>query len=251
MTAGPTHSSATTDHQPPVAERARTVAARPVASLYCAGLGISQLWGATTTRGGEVLLVVPTSGEVTTALGHSPVGDVPARLTVTGRAPFPLRHPVRGLVQLSGWVAPVPEEDVARLVLDFADSHPCDSLFDVGLSATLLRMDLAEVLLEEAGVSSDVEPEDFRGARADGVSASEIELVAAERGPLDRLTRRVQCWAGRQDDVRLLGLDRFGVRFRVESRNGCYDLRVPFASPLPSPADFGAALGHLLACGPA
>lgn len=251
MTAGPTHSSATTDHQPPVAERARTVAARPAASLHCAGLGISQLWGATTTRGGDVLLVVPTSGEVTTALAHSPLGDVPARLTVTDRAPFPLRHPVRGLVQLSGWVTPLPEEDVARLVLEFAESYPCDSLFDVGLSATLLRLDLAEVVLEEAGVSSDVEPEDFLDARPDGVSAVETELLAAERAPLDRLTRRVQCWAGRQDDVRVLGLDRFGIRYRVEGRNGCYDLRVPFAAPLSAPAEFGTAVDHLLSCGPA
>lgn len=246
MAAGSTHSSATTDHQPPVAERARTVAARPAASLYCAGLGISQLWGATTTRGGDVLLVVPTSGEVTAALAQSPVGDVPARLTVTDRAPFPLAHPVRGLVQLSGWITPVPEDDVARLVLDFAGSYPCDSLLDVGLTATLLRLEPAEVLLEEAGVSSDVEPEDFRSAHPDGVSAAETELMAAERGPLDRLTRRVQLWAGRHDDVQLLGLDRYGVRFRVQSRRGCYDLRVPFASPLSAPADFGPAVGHLL-----
>ncbi|HET6393854.1 MAG TPA: DUF2470 domain-containing protein [Blastococcus sp.] len=251
MTAGPTHSSATTDHHPPVAERARTVAALPAASLHCAGLGISQLWGATTTRGGDVLLVVPASGEVTTALARSPVGDVPARLTVTDRAPFPLRHPVRALLQLSGWVTPVPDDDVARLVLDFADSHPCDSLFDVGLSATLVRLDLAEVLLEEAGISSDVEPEDFADARPDGVSAVERELMAAERGPLDRLTRRVQQWAGRHDEVHLLGLDRFGIRYRVEGRSGCYDLRVPFAAPLPGPAAFAGALGHLVACGPA
>ena len=251
MTAGPTHSSATTDSQPPVAERARTVAARPAASLYCAGLGISQLWGATTTRGGDVLLVVPTSGEVTTALARSPVGDVPARLTVTDRAPFPLRHPVRGLVQLSGWVAPVPEDDVARLVLEFADARPCDSLFDVGLSATLVRLDLAEVVFEEAGISADVDPGDFVDARPDEVSAVERELLAAEQGPLHRLTRRVQQWAGRHDQVHLLGLDRFGIRFRVEGGSGCYDLRVPFASPLSATARFGAAVEHLLTCGPA
>ena len=51
-----------------------------------------------------MLLVVPTDGAVTAALRSSPLGDVPARLTVTDRTPFPFRHPVRGLVQLSGWV---------------------------------------------------------------------------------------------------------------------------------------------------
>lgn len=250
MTADSPSSSATTRHQPPVAERARTVAARPAASLHCAGLGISQLWGATTTRGGDVLLVVPTSGEVVAALADSPLGDVPARLTVTDRAPLPLHHPVRGLVQLSGWIAPVPEDDVPRLVLDFADAHPCDSLFDVGLSATLVRLDLADVVLEEAGISNEVEPEDFLGARPDVVSAAEAELVATERRALSRLCGRVQQWAGRHDDVRLLGLDRFGVRFRVQGRSGCYDLRVPFASPLDGPAGFAGAMEQLLICGP-
>ena len=75
--------------QPPAAERARTVAARPAASLHGLGLGICQLWGATTTDAGDVLLVVPTDGVVTTALRDSPLGDVPARLTVTDRTPFP------------------------------------------------------------------------------------------------------------------------------------------------------------------
>jgi hypothetical protein len=251
MTAGSPSSSTTTAPQPPAAERARTVAARPAASLFCSGLGISQLWGATTTSSGDVLLVVPADGAVTSALEESPLGDIPARLTVTDRCALPLRHPVRGLVELSGWLAPVPEDDVARLLLDFVDAYPCDSLFDVGLSATLVRLDLAEVLLEEAGVSTDVDPEDFASARPDPVSAAETELMAAQRRPLDRLTARVQRWAGRSDDVRLLGLDRFGVRFRVQSSRGCYDLRVPFVAPLAGPEGFSGALEELFTCGPA
>jgi hypothetical protein len=83
-----------------------------------------------------------------------------------------------------------------------------------------------------------------------GISAAETELIAAGRGPLDRLTRRVQQWAGRHHEVHLLGLDRFGLRYRVEGRGGCYGLRVPFASPLPGPAAFAGAVGHLVACGP-
>jgi hypothetical protein len=63
---------------------------------------------------------------------------------------------------------------------------------------------------------------------------------------LSRLSVRVQRWAGRHDDVRLLGLD----RFRVQSRSGCYDLRVPFASPLGGPAGFSAAVADLFVCDP-
>jgi hypothetical protein len=251
MTAGSPHSPAATERQPPAAERARTVAARPASSLYGIGLGICELWGATTTIDGDVLLVVPTDGAVTTALRASPLGDVPARLTVIDRSPFPLRHPVRGLLQLSGWVTPVAEDDVGRLVLDFADVCPDESLFDVGLSATLMRLDLAAVLLEETGTCIDVDPDEFRAARPDAVSQCENELMAEQCEPLSRLCSRVQRWAGRHDDVRLLGVDRFGVRYRVQSRHGCYDLRVPFAQPLDGPAGFAAAVAHLLTCGPA
>jgi hypothetical protein len=251
MTAGSIHSSRDVEQHPPAAERARTIATRPLASLHCAGLGVSQLWGATTTLAGEVLLVVPTSGAVTTALADSPLGDVPARLTVTDRTPFPLTHPVRGLLQLSGWLTPVDADDVQRLVLEFAESYAAEALFDVGLTATLVRLELAEVLLEEAGMATDVDVDDFVAARPDAISRAEKELMAEQCEPLSRLSARVQRWAGRQDDVRLLGLDRYAVRFRVQSRRGCYDLRVPFAVPLDGPAGFGAAVAHLLACGPA
>jgi hypothetical protein len=251
MTAGPTHSSPAVHLQPPAAERARTIAARPAAYLYGLGLGICQLWGATTTDAGDVLLVVPTDGVVTTTLRNSPLGDVPARLTITDRTPFPLPHPVRGLVQLTGWIGPVAEYEVTRLVLEFAEAHACDRLFDVGLSATLLRLDLGGVQLEEAGGATDVEPDDFLAARPDGVSRAESALVAEHCEALVRLASRVQRRVGRQDHVRLLGLDRFGVRFRVQSRHGCYDLRVPFAEPLDGPAGFAAAVGRLLTCRPA
>ncbi|WP_236826594.1 MULTISPECIES: DUF2470 domain-containing protein [unclassified Blastococcus] len=251
MTAGPTPSSAAVDRQPPAAERARTVAVRSSAALHVAGTGSCAVLAATTTADGDVLLVVPTDGGVVAALRSSPLGDVPARLTVADRAPFPLRHPVRGLVQLGGWLAPVQERDVPRLVLDFAGSSPADVLFEVGLGASLVRLDLAEVELEESGTRADVDPDDFRAARPDPVSGAESELVARHRAPLGRLRGRVQRWAGRHDDVRLLGLDRFGVRFRVQGRSGCYDLRVPFAEALDDVDGFAAAVDHLLTCGPA
>jgi hypothetical protein len=168
---------------------------------------------------------------------------------VTDRTPVPIPHPVRRLVQLSGWVAPVAEYDVTRLVLEFADTQPCDSLFDVGLSATLLRLDLAEVQLEEAGGTTDVDPDDFLTARPDAVSLVENDLMTEHCEALIRLATRVQRRVGRSDRVRLLGLDRFGVRYRVQSRSGCYGLRVPFAAPLDDRTGFSAAVDRLLTCG--
>jgi hypothetical protein len=169
-------------------------------------------------------------------------------VSVVDRAPLPPARPVRARLELTGWLTPVADED--EQVLAFADSCPADVPFDVGLGATLLRLDLAEVLLGEAGVSTAVEPEDHAAARPD---------PGQRRGgtPAGRARRR----AGRppQPDPavgrpprrrRPARLDRFGVRFRVTGRPGGYDLRVPFAEPLAGPEGFGDAVPTLLTCSP-
>ena len=251
MTAGSTHSSAAVHRQPPAAERARHGgrAARGLALRRRARA--SPALGATTTDAGDVLLVVPTDGAMTTALRNSPLGDVPARLTVTDRAPCPLPHPVRGLLQLSGWVEPVPEYDVTRLVLDFADAQPCDSLFDVGLSATLVRLDLGEVLLEEAGSTRRSSRRTSSPPRPDAVSRSESELMAEQcAGRWTGSRGGVQQRIDRHDDVRLLGLDRFGVRYRVQSRTAATTCGAVHRAAA-RPGRVRGAIDRLLACGPA
>jgi hypothetical protein len=235
--------------RPPAAERARTVAARSAATLHAIGLGACPLLAATTTAAGDVLLVVPSTGTLATALRDSPLGDLPGRVSVVDRAPLPPARPVRARLELTGWLTPVADE--AGQALAFADSCPADVLFDVGLRARLLRLDLAEVLLEEAGVATAVQPEDYAAARPDPVSTAEERLLVAHAGPLAVLRSRVRRWAGHGDDVALLGLDRFGVRFRVTGRRAGYDLRVPFTAPLAGPDGFGGAVRTLLTCAPA
>ncbi|MGY1795840.1 DUF2470 domain-containing protein [Geodermatophilus sp. SYSU D00525] len=254
MTAGPSPragAGTTGIPRPSPAERARTVAARASAALHAVGVGAVEVTVSGTTAAGQVLVVVPADGRLATALRTSPLGDLPARLTVTDRTPFPVQHPVRGQVELSGWLTPVHPAGVQAALLDLAEVRPTDALLDVGLGAALLRLDLAEVLLTDAGTTCEVEPEDFADARPDPVCADESGLAAAHAGALGSLLGRVQAWAGPRDDVRLLGLDRHGVRFRVEARRSCYDLRVPFRVPLSAGEGLAAALDTLLACGPA
>jgi hypothetical protein len=258
MTAGPSESSAGTPApvtappaaggQPSPAERARTVAARPCAALHVLGSGTSPALAATTTADGRTFVVVPTSGPLPEALRGSPVGDLPARLTVTDRAPTAVGQPIRALVEIAGWLTPVPAEDLPDAVLAFAETCPRDVLFDVGLTATLLRLDVADVVLHESHAVDHVEPEDFVAAAPDPVTAAEADLLTAESEPLARLRVRVQAWAGRRDDVCLLGLDRFGVRFRVESLRGGYDVRVAFPQPLTDRDQFAPAVRGLLTC---
>lgn len=234
--------------QPSPAERARTVAARPSAALHVLGSGTTPALAATTTPDGRTFVVVPTSGPLPQALRDSPVGDLPARLTVTDRAPVPIGQPIRALVEIAGWLTPVPAADVPDAVLAFAETCPCDVLFDVGLTATLLQLDVADVVLHESHAVDHVEPEDFVAAVPDPVTGAEADLLTAEAEALARLRVRVQAWAGRRDDVCLLGLDRFGVRFRVESLRGGYDVRVAFPAPLTGREEFAPAVRGLLTC---
>lgn len=233
---------------PSPAERARTVATCAAAWVHALGQGTSPLPAATTTASGEVLLVAPRSGGLADAVRRSPLGDLPARLTVTRRSPLPLRDPVRGQLELVGWLTPVAPALEAALVLDFAEACPADVLLDVGLTATLLRLDVAEVLLEEGGGCTSIEPEEFARARPDPLAADEVELLGEHAAVLAELCARVRLWAGEDDGVHLLGVDRSGVLFRVECPASHYDLRVPFPAPVTDRSGVGPALAELLRC---
>jgi hypothetical protein len=247
MTTGPTPPPVHPDRHAGAAERARTVATRPAASVQALGLGTSRLLAAATLDDGRVLVVVPRSGGLATAVREAPEGDLPARVTVTSRSAQPLRNPLRARLELTGWLTPVPAEEEAGLVLAFAAVRPDAVLLDVGLSAALLRLDLAEVALHEGGGWSEIAPEEYAAARPDPLAVAEDDLVTEHAAPLAALCARVQAWTG-DDPVHLLGLDRHGVLFRVEPRTGCYDLRTPFPAPLTSTGELPAAVRTLLAC---
>ncbi|MGY1601823.1 DUF2470 domain-containing protein [Geodermatophilus sp. SYSU D00815] len=240
------HRSEPTLHEATAAERARTIACRGTAYVHVPGMGSSRLLAATTTADGEVLLVVPRDGGLVTAVRSSPLGDLPVRVTVTDRAALPLRNPVRGRLEMVGWLAPVAADEELDLALAFAEACPDDVLLDVGLTATLLRLDVAEIQLEEAGVSAGVEPEAYAGARPDPLDAD--ELLREHAADLGVLCGRVRLWAGADDRVHVLAVDRFGVLFRVECPASCYDARIPFPAPVADRDDVGPALTALLAC---
>ena len=52
----------------------------------------------------------------------------------------------------------------------------------------------------------------------------------------------------RRGQVRPLGLDRYGVRFRVESADGDRDIRLPFHKPVDDMTGLGQAIRVLMGC---
>jgi hypothetical protein len=236
--------------RPEAAERARTVAFRRAAAVCAAGIPGTRVLAHTVTAAGQTLLVVPSHGELGRAIDEAPDNDLSALVMVSDHAPVALRSPVRAQVWLSGWLTPVRPHDRRAAQLAFAETRPDEVLLDVGRSASLLRLDLAEVVLGENGVGTEVRPQDFLDARPDPLAAVEADTVRHldrdHPGFLELLGRLVPAgFTGPGDVLRPLGIDRFGVRVRVESPSGHQDLRLPFARPLTCPGQLGPALRSL------
>jgi hypothetical protein len=240
--------------RPTPAERARTVAARPGAAVCAAGIDGSRVLAHATTASGKVLLVVPTDGEMCAAVSGVRDGDLAALVLITDHAPVPLRDPVRAQVWLSGWLTPVRPADERAATLAFADVAPVGELLDVGRGNTLLRLDLAEVVLGEGGAVVEVAPDAYLAAEPDPLADIEAtalqHLLSAHPEELSALRSWVPpCWRGEDAVVQPLGLDRFGFRLRIEHRHGTRDLRVPFSAPVTSPQALGPAVHRLLCAG--
>ena len=236
--------------RPDPAERARTVAARAAAAVCAAGVQSSRVLAHAVTTAGQMLLVVPSDGDLAEAVRTAPAADLSALLMVSDRAPVPLRYPVRAQLWLSGWLTPVRPRDERPASVAFAEVQPAEVLLDVGRSATLLRLDLAEVVLGENRCGIDIGPADFLAARPDPLAAVEADVLRH----LDRdhpdfmalLGRLLPTGvAGAGDVLRPLGIDRFGVRLRIERDRGFQDLRVPFIRPLTHHVQLGPALRQL------
>jgi hypothetical protein len=236
--------------RPTPAERARTVADRPGATICAPGVEGTRVLAHAVTSAGRLLLVVPQDGELLSAVAAAPDRDLSALLMVTDHAPVPLRRPVRAQLWLSGWATPVRPEDERAAVLAFAEVRPDEVLLDVGRTAALLRLDLAEVVLGEGHAGIEVSPAEFLAARPDplaGVEADHLRHLDSDHPDFLALLGGLlpAGVVGTDDVLRPLGVDRFGFRLRVERPSGHRDLRVPFPVPLGCAGDLGPAVARL------
>jgi hypothetical protein len=240
------------DVRPAAAERARTVATRPAATVSAPGVQCSRLLAHAVTDAGQLLLVVPTDGDLAAAVRAARDQDLSTLVMVSDHAPVPLRRTVRAQLWLSGWATPVRPEDRHAALMGFAEVNSAGALLDVGRTATLLRLDVAEVVLGEGGPGVEIGPQEFLAARPDPLAAVEADtlrhLDADHPEFLAVLAGLLPDWAvGKRDVVRPLGVDRYGFRVRIERPTGHLDVRVPFPRPLTCPGQLGPAVRHMTA----
>ncbi len=157
---------------------------------------------------------------------------------MTDYAPLPLREPVRSLVWIRGLVQAVPDSEVPQLLDLIAAQDPNPALLQVNTAAeadgddtalALVRLEVESVVVADATGAESVGVSALLQARPDPFCVMEScwlqHLEVAHREVVDRLADRLPTTL-RRGRVRPLGLDRYGVRLRVENDDGDHDVRL-------------------------
>ena len=185
-----------------------------------------------------------------------------AVLELADYAPLPLREPVRSLVWIRGRLHQVPLPTVPALLDRIAAEHPNPALLQVQTPESgpvreddtrylLARLDIESVVVTDSTGAEAVEVEALLAARPDPFCVFEScwirHLDTAHRDVVARLAARLPARL-RRGDVRPLGVDRYGVRLRVETPDGDRDVRLPFRQPVDDVTGLGQAIRVLMGC---
>lgn len=236
---------------PHPAERARTIAAR-------GGRAALLPSGGTENRVTPVLHHVHPHGGVTLVLpdAHPLVEaarrtELTAMLEVADQAPVQLREPVRGLLWITGWLRVLAADEAREASLEVAETRPDPRLLDVGHGASALRLSPASLVVADAEGTTSLRPEMFAQAEPDPFAAHEDHwlrhLELSHRDVVGLLGGHLPEHL-RGGHVRPLGLDRFGLRLRVEMADSDHDVRIAFSRPVGTAQELAVELRRLMGC---
>ena len=211
---------------------------------------------------GSFAVAVPVGGAVATHLGDCEADGAQAVLELADYAPLPLREPIRSLVWIRGRLQQVPLPTVPGLLDRIAAEDANPALLQVQTPESgpiaaddtrylLARLEIESVVVTDATGAEAVDVATLLAARPDPFCAFEScwirHLDIAHRDVVARLAARLPARL-RRGDVRPLGVDRYGVRLRVESADGDRDVRLPFRQPVDDVTGLGQAIRVLMGC---
>jgi hypothetical protein len=245
---------------PTTAERIRSACARAGgAMLAVAGLEPAESPVHHLLDDGSFAITVPVDGALVGKVDAAGKTGAQAVLEMTDYAPLPLREPVRSLVWIRGGLHAVCADEVPALLDLIAAEDPNPALLQVnsgarinhGVRYALMRLEIDSVVVADSTGAESVGVGALLGARPDPFCAMEScwlqHMDAAHREVVDRLASRLPI-ALRRGRVRPLGLDRYGVRLRVENDDGDHDVRLPFAKPVDDVTGLSQAIRVLMGC---
>ncbi len=254
---GPTHLRR--PPAPSAAERARSLVARGgTASLLGMRSPVTRppvhhVWA----NGSAVLLVadddpmlaevgpaVPPSTAAALSQARSEVSSS-AMLELADPAPVPLRERVRGLLWVIGALTRPDAGMARRWAARVADVRPDPALLDVGHGLTVLLLRPGSIVLADGDGTAPLSPVELAAARPDPFCRFETTWLAHLEDALPEVFRALARHLPpslRDARARPLGVDRCGLRLRVETARGDHDVRLAWGREVTTPADLCAAL---------
>lgn len=249
--------------EPSVAERIRSTCARAGGAL----LAVERAEPLTTPLhhlldDGSFAVAAPVGGAVSEHMADCGDRGAQAVLELADYAPLPLREPVRSLVWVRGRLRQVPTATVPDLLDRIAAEDPNPALLQVQTPRSqpvldddtryvLLRLNIESVVVTDGTGAEAVDVAALLAARPDPFCTFEScwirHLDTAHRDAVARLASRLPARL-RRGDVRPLGLDRYGVRLRIESVDGDRDVRLPFHKPVDDVSSLSQAIRVLMGC---
>jgi hypothetical protein len=227
-------------------ERARTVAALGPATVQRAAERSAPLLHHVHPDG-VVTLLFPDDHALVAAARTEPA----VLVEVMDLAPVPLREPVRGLLWLTGRLRALTGTRARAAALRVAETRPDPRLLDLGHGATLLRLETVSLVLADSEGTTPVPLEEFAAAQPDPFCAQEAgwlrHLELSHTDVVGRLARHLPDHL-RGGHIRPLGLDRYGLRLRVEAGDADHDVRLAFARPIGTPTELAGELRRLVGC---
>jgi hypothetical protein len=246
---------------PTTAERIRSACARGAGGVLAAeGIDPVSVPVHHLLDDGSVAITVPATGLLAGMVDATGAARLQAVLELTDYAPLPLREPVRSLVWIGGRLAGVAAPDVPGLLEMIARADPNPALLQVNTGAepaaddtphALVRLEIESVVVADSTGAESVAVGTLLDAQPDPFCALEScwlrHLESAHRDVVDRLASRLPTPL-RRGHVRPLGLDRYGVRLRIEAEDGDHDVRLPFARPVDDVTGLNQAIRVLMGC---
>ncbi|MGH3671724.1 MAG: DUF2470 domain-containing protein [Pseudonocardiaceae bacterium] len=237
---------------PPPAERARTLAARggTAAILVSGAPERAEPVLHHVHHDGSTVLLLPAAHPLVCAVERGRCGELSAMIELTDSAPVALRRPVRGLLWITGWVRVLGPQQARRVALEMVQRHCDDRLLDLGHGASLLRLHPEFAMLSDGEGTGWLTPADLAAAEPDPLYQLEHgwlrHLDQGCPGVLRALAHQVvHPPDGERALVRPLGVDRLGIRLRIEDGEQERDVRLPFPGPITNPGQLAVELHRL------
>lgn len=201
---------------------------------------------------GTTDLLLPDDSVLLARVRAEPGGELPVMLELTEHTPVPMPDQVRELLWIVGWLHEPTPSAARHLALRLTELRPHPRLLDIGHTATLVRLRPGSTVYSDAEGSAAASAAELAAARPDPFCLLEHRWLAhlddAHPEVFTALLRHLPTTLRLTDGARVrpLGVDRCGLRIRVQTPTGDHDVRLAWSSEANTVDDLRHRFGELV-----